>query len=261
NPRNRQIAQLGMNMGQDRQIQMVGGNGENQFRQYDGQNVGNLNGYNAVQNVKNQKEEVGIQLQAEEFDLMAVAADLDEIKGVNANCILMANLQQASTSGTQIDKAPVYDGSAEVHDYENCDDNEIFNMSTQEEEYTELLEPISEPHQVSVQKDITRGTSKNTKFAKQSILRKPPMLGKTHALSKPVTSNSVPTAQESKVVKNDKVIAPGVFRINPFKTSREEKHVPNTVRASARIKPITASQPPVITKKDVNSDSNGLSST
>nr|GEW82581.1 hypothetical protein [Tanacetum cinerariifolium] len=62
-----------------------------------------------------QKEEAGIQLQAEEFDLMAAAADLDEIEEVNANCILIANLQQASTSGTQTDKAPVYDsdGSAE----------------------------------------------------------------------------------------------------------------------------------------------------
>nr|GEY86726.1 hypothetical protein [Tanacetum cinerariifolium] len=148
-----------MNMGQDRQMQMVGGNGENQFKQYAGQNVGNLNGYNAIQNVRNQvaqnlrvqnvgnqngligvlgnanlnrngnlvaarakenaaghngnqircyncrgKEEAGIQLQAEEFDLMAAAADLDEIKEVNANCILMANLQQASTSGTQTEK-------------------------------------------------------------------------------------------------------------------------------------------------------------
>ncbi|GKG22950.1 hypothetical protein Tco_0388253, partial [Tanacetum coccineum] len=45
-----------------------------------------------------QKEEAGIQLQVEEFDLMAAAADLDEIEEVNANCILMANLQQASTS-------------------------------------------------------------------------------------------------------------------------------------------------------------------
>nr|GEV72838.1 retrovirus-related Pol polyprotein from transposon TNT 1-94 [Tanacetum cinerariifolium] len=52
-----------------------------------------------------------------------------------------------------------------------------------------------------------------------------------------------------------------MFRINPFKTSREEKHVPNTVRASVRTKPITNSQPHVITKKVVNSDSNGLSST
>nr|GEW96784.1 hypothetical protein [Tanacetum cinerariifolium] len=116
NPRNRQIAQPGMNMGQDRQMQMVG----------------------------------GIQLQAKEFDLMAAAVDLDEIEKVNTNCILMANLQQASTSGTQTNKAPVYDsdGSAEVHDYENCDDNEIFNMCTQEEQYTEILELIPKPHQV-----------------------------------------------------------------------------------------------------------------
>nr|GEU72563.1 hypothetical protein [Tanacetum cinerariifolium] len=96
-----------------------------------------------------QKEKAGIQLQAEEYDLMAAAADLDEIEEVNANCILMANLQQASTSGTQTDSAPVYDtdGSAEVH--KNCGDNEIFNMFTQDEQYTELLEPIPESHQVS----------------------------------------------------------------------------------------------------------------
>nr|GEW05258.1 hypothetical protein [Tanacetum cinerariifolium] len=82
-----------------------------------------------------------------------------------------------------------------------------------------------------------------------------------HALSKPVTLNSVPAPQESKVVKNDKVISPGMFRINPLKTSREENHMPNNVRASARTKSINVSQPPVITKKDVNSDSNGFSST
>nr|GEW94384.1 hypothetical protein [Tanacetum cinerariifolium] len=485
NPRNRQIAQPGMNIGQDKHMQMVGGNGENQFRQYAVQNVGNLNGYNDVQNVRNQViqhavrnpiihngvqgnpngngnlvaartegnatghngnqircyncrgEEARIQLQAEEFDLMAVAAVLDEIEEVNANCILMANLQQASTSSTQTDKAHVYDsdGSAEVYNYENCYDDEIFNMFTKEEQYTELVEPISKSYQVphndnnvisevtsveqsretveqhpanveetralydslyenlanEVEKvntvnrklketnaelttklarfknqekcfeisqenydklercyqksvyqeqclskkintlhlssanvstsisipneefsnattpsvarkflneeafkfvgdfkslakeadeslakhkaleleierllsavDDTHGTSTDTKFVKQSILGKPPLLGETHALSKPVTLNSIPTPQESKVVKNDKVIAPGMFRINPFKTSREEKHVPNTVRASARTKPITVSQPPVITKKVVNSDSNGLSST
>nr|GEU58818.1 reverse transcriptase domain-containing protein [Tanacetum cinerariifolium] len=50
-----------------------------------------------------------------------------------------------------------------------------------------------------------------------------------HALLKPVTSNSVSTPQESKGVNNDKVIAPGMFRINPFKTSREEKHMPNNM--------------------------------
>nr|GEV25698.1 retrovirus-related Pol polyprotein from transposon TNT 1-94 [Tanacetum cinerariifolium] len=115
--------------------------------------------------------------------------------------------------------------------------------------------------QVSGQKDNTRGTSTNTMFVKKSILGKPPKLGETYALSKPVTSNSISTPQESKVMKNDKVIAPGMFRINPFKTSREEKHVPNSVRESVRTKSITVSQPPIFTKKDVNSDSNGLSST
>nr|GFC71952.1 hypothetical protein [Tanacetum cinerariifolium] len=95
------------NMGQDRQMQMVRGNGGNQFRQYAGQNPGNPAGYNDV----------------------------------------IGN-QQASTFGIQTDSAPVYDtdGSAEVH--KNCDDNEIFNMFTQEEQYTELLEPIPESHQV-----------------------------------------------------------------------------------------------------------------
>nr|GFB78183.1 hypothetical protein [Tanacetum cinerariifolium] len=124
------IAQPGMNMDQDRQMQMVGGNDENQFRQYAGQNIGNPNGYNDVQNVRNQhvlrvmqlgimtqlllaqKEEAGIQLQAEEFDLMAAVADLDEIEEVNANCILMAN------------------------------------CSKHRHRYTKLLEPILEPHQV-----------------------------------------------------------------------------------------------------------------
>ncbi|GJW07163.1 retrovirus-related pol polyprotein from transposon TNT 1-94 [Tanacetum coccineum] len=102
---------------------------------------------------------------------------------------------------------------------------------------------------VSDQVDTTKGTSTNTKFANHKV-------DETNDLSKPVTSNSVPTSQESK-----NVIAPGMFRINPFKPSREEKYVPNKVRASVRTTPITVSQPHVVTKKDVNSDSNGLSST
>nr|GFB95818.1 ribonuclease H-like domain-containing protein [Tanacetum cinerariifolium] len=52
-----------------------------------------------------------------------------------------------------------------------------------------------------------------------------------------------------------------MIRIDPFKPSREEKHVPNNVRASVRTKPIIVSQHPVITKKVVNSNTNGLSST
>nr|GFC79328.1 hypothetical protein [Tanacetum cinerariifolium] len=144
NPRNRQIAQLGMNMGQDRQMQMVRGI-QNVVQNPRIQNVGNQNGQMVVPGSNQNPNGNGNLVAAH-----AEAADLDEIKEVNANCILMANLQQTSTSGTQTDKAPVYDsdGSTEVHNYENCYDNKIFNMFTQEEQYTELLEPIPEPHQV-----------------------------------------------------------------------------------------------------------------
>nr|GFC86349.1 hypothetical protein [Tanacetum cinerariifolium] len=60
------------------------------------------------------------------------------------------------------------------------------------------------------------------------IVENLPKIGKPNALSNPVTSNSVSSPKEYKGVNNDKVIAPGMFRINPSKTSREEKHVPNT---------------------------------
>nr|GFB10792.1 hypothetical protein [Tanacetum cinerariifolium] len=70
---------------------------------------------------------------------------------------------------------------------------------------------------VSDQKDNTQDTSKNTKFTKQPNVKILPKICKTNALSKPVTSNSVSTPQEPKGVNNDKVIAPGMFRISPDK--------------------------------------------
>nr|GEW84610.1 hypothetical protein [Tanacetum cinerariifolium] len=245
-------------------MKMVGGNGGNQFRQYTGQNVGNLNGYNAVQNVKNlvvqnavqnlgvqnvgnqnglivvqrianpnanqigngnavaaraearprkrdaaylqtqlqivQKEEAWIQLQAEEFNFMDSVGDLDEIEEFNANCILTDSLQQASTSGTQIDNAPIYDSDGSTKVVESND------------------------------------------------------------LSNPATSNSAPSSRESIVVNNKRVIAPGIFKINPFKASGVDNFVPNKhVKASVRTKLIIASQPHVINKKDVNYITNGFS--
>nr|GFC52861.1 hypothetical protein [Tanacetum cinerariifolium] len=152
---------------------MITDNGGNQFRQYAGQNAGNLNGYNTVQNVRNQVAQNlrvqnvgnqnglidvqgnGNQNQIGNGNLVTVhdeenaakekgcclssdttvdcsegrGRNPDEIKEVNTNCILMANLQQASSSGTQTDSAPVYDSDGSA-------------------EYTELLEPIPEPQQV-----------------------------------------------------------------------------------------------------------------
>nr|GFA87992.1 hypothetical protein [Tanacetum cinerariifolium] len=171
NPRNHQIAQPGMNISQDRQIQNVGRNGGNQFEMYARQSGGKQNRLVVVPRITNQngtgnivaaraegtrngnqarcyncrglghiarncttrarrkdatylqtqllipqKEEAGIQLQAEEFDFMAAAGDLDEIEELNANYILMGN--------------------------------KIFKMFTQEEQYMDLLEPIPEPQLV-----------------------------------------------------------------------------------------------------------------
>ncbi|GJR78713.1 hypothetical protein Tco_0149498 [Tanacetum coccineum] len=83
-------------------VEMVGGNGGNQFRQYVGQNVGNQNG--------NQNGLIvvpGITNQNGNDNVVAPRAEGNGM-GNNGN-------QQASTSGTQTDKAPVYDsdGSAE----------------------------------------------------------------------------------------------------------------------------------------------------
>nr|GFB70822.1 hypothetical protein [Tanacetum cinerariifolium] len=143
NPRNRQLAQPVMNMGQDRLTQNNGriqgvqnagmqsggnqnglvvvpgianqsgtgnvvaaraegtGNG-NQARCYNSRGLGHIArnctarprrrdaAYLQTQLLIAQKEEAWIQLQAEEFNFMAAAGDLDEIEEVNANYILMA---------------------------------------------------------------------------------------------------------------------------------------------------------------------------
>ncbi|GJW28452.1 retrovirus-related pol polyprotein from transposon TNT 1-94 [Tanacetum coccineum] len=162
NPFNRQIAQPGMNLGPDRHMQMVRGNRGNQFRQYVGQNVGNLNGYNnglivvpgianpnANQNgngnvIATRADGNGIQLQTKEFDFIAAAIDLDEIKEVNVNCILMANLQQASTSDTKIDKAPVYDSDGSAKETRAYFESLYNNLATKVEKVNTVNRKMKE---------------------------------------------------------------------------------------------------------------------
>nr|GEV63544.1 integrase, catalytic region, zinc finger, CCHC-type, peptidase aspartic, catalytic [Tanacetum cinerariifolium] len=192
NPRNRQIAQPGMNMvktdkcgwlevmvkicldnmlGNGNQTRNgnlvtsraegnVAGQNGNQIRCYNCRGVGYFAwnytvrlrrkdaAYLQTQLLIAQKEEARIQLQDEEFDLMAAATD----------------------------KAPVYDSdeSAEVYEYENCYDNEIFNMFTQEEQYTELLKPIPEQHQVPQNDNnvIFKVTSMEQNDTTPSVVRK-----------------------------------------------------------------------------------------
>ncbi|GJZ97656.1 hypothetical protein Tco_0670109 [Tanacetum coccineum] len=145
------IAQPGMNTSQDIKMQMVDDNVGNQVRHNAVQNDGNEVGQNAVQNLAPakgngngindaaylqqqlqfaQEEEVGIQSNQEEFEFMDAADSYEETERVKVNCTLEDTLQQASTSGTQSDSAPVYDsdGSTEVPKDENCYDHDIFNM-------------------------------------------------------------------------------------------------------------------------------------
>ncbi|GKB34360.1 ribonuclease H-like domain-containing protein [Tanacetum coccineum] len=75
----------------------VNGNNGNQIRCYNCRGLGYLAknctvtprrrdaAYLQTQLLSAQKEEAGIQLQAEEFDLISAAADLDEIEEINAN--------------------------------------------------------------------------------------------------------------------------------------------------------------------------------
>ncbi|GKD89284.1 hypothetical protein Tco_1364791 [Tanacetum coccineum] len=119
--------------------------------------------------------------------------------------------------------------------------------------HTELDRTKEKLESCIIKKDKEYATLWNDLYKKFSLKG-----DETNALLKPVTSNLVPITREYSVMKNDKVIAPGMFRINPFKTYREAKPVPNKpLRASVRTKPIIVSQPSVIHKKTMNSNSNG----
>nr|GEV74852.1 hypothetical protein [Tanacetum cinerariifolium] len=119
-PRNSQIAQPDINTSQDIKMQMVDYNVGNQVRQNDVQNEGNEyrngnvvtalaegNGINGnLIRCYNCQE---IQSTLEEFKFMTAADAHEEKERVKINCTSEDTLQQASTSRTQSDNAPVYD--------------------------------------------------------------------------------------------------------------------------------------------------------
>nr|GEU34942.1 retrovirus-related Pol polyprotein from transposon TNT 1-94 [Tanacetum cinerariifolium] len=120
----------------------------------------------------------GIQLQAEEFDLVVVVADLDEIEEVNANCILMANQQQASTSGTQTDKAPVYDSDRstenKLHDtiYENSKLRaQLFDKVSEQKDTTkDITTKTRRPHhRNNAKNDKVLFVSKSSRFKNKEV--------------------------------------------------------------------------------------------
>ncbi|GJS13905.1 hypothetical protein Tco_0408377 [Tanacetum coccineum] len=125
-----------------------------------------------------QKEEAGIQLQAEEFDLMDAAAENEYIEKVNANCILMANLQQASTSGTHVDKAPVYDSDGSA----------------------ELLESTTEPHLVQQNDSNVILADSSMKHSEGIVEQHPATVEETHAFYESLYNNLVTEVEKVNTV-------------------------------------------------------------
>nr|GEV61750.1 putative ribonuclease H-like domain-containing protein [Tanacetum cinerariifolium] len=307
------------NLKQDRQIQMVRGNGGNQFRQYAGQNVRNQN--------RNQN------------GLIVVSGITNQDPNRNGN-VVAARLRQASTSGTQTDKAPVYDsdGSAELenkikeldnilvkmgqsiqtmhrlspkpdsfyhteqkmalgyqnpfylkqaqrkqqslyngkvllekHDPPTVYDSEETLQLAQEEFLKEVAKFVREFKSLTKEADESLAKHKALELEIEHLLRavvSQDIMSIVQSNSVIDTSNLQTELERTKerfencIIKKENEYAKHWNDwINPFKPSREEKFVPNKVRASVRKNPITVLRPHVITKKGVNSNLNGLSFT
>nr|GEZ17077.1 integrase, catalytic region, zinc finger, CCHC-type, peptidase aspartic, catalytic [Tanacetum cinerariifolium] len=164
-----QITQPGMNMGQDRQMQMVRGNGENQFRQYARQNAGNPAGYNdvignqvnqnavqnpRVQNVGSQNGLIGVQgngnqNQTGNHNLVAARAE-GNAAGQNGNQIRCYNCRGVGYYARNYTVRPRRRDAAYLQTQLLIAQKEEAgsNSKQKKDQYTELLEPIPESHQV-----------------------------------------------------------------------------------------------------------------
>ncbi|GJY76212.1 gag-pol polyprotein [Tanacetum coccineum] len=152
-----------------------------------------------------QKEESGIQLQAEKFDLMVVVADCKEIEEVNVNYILMENLQQAWTSGTHADAVLVYDsdGSAKVNQYEICYNNAIYNMFAYEEQYIELLESTTDTYLVQQDDSNVIPTNSSMDLVGGQVEQHPATIEETRALYESLYYNLVIEVVKVNTVNHD----------------------------------------------------------
>ncbi|GJS42549.1 integrase, catalytic region, zinc finger, CCHC-type containing protein [Tanacetum coccineum] len=199
NPHNRQIVQPAH---QNRNGNVVASRAEgnenrnngNQIRCYNCRGLGHLTrnctvrlrrrdaAYLQTQLLIAQKEEARIQLQAEEFDLMATTSDLNEIE--------------------ETDKAPVYDsdGSVEVQLHDKCYNDEIFNMFTQEEQYTELLKPIPKPHQVPQNDSNVISKVSSVEQGKRTVVQHPVTVEETRVYQESSLLNLVAEVEKVNMV-------------------------------------------------------------
>nr|GEY75305.1 ribonuclease H-like domain-containing protein [Tanacetum cinerariifolium] len=154
-------------------------------RQYTRQNAGNPARYNDVignQVIQNAVQNPRVQNVGNQNGLIGVQGNGNQNQ--TGNGILVATRAKGNAAG-----APVYDtdGSTEVH--ENCDDNEIFNMFTQEEQYTELLEPIPESHQVPHNDNVVISKDTSMEQGEETVEQHPANFEETRALYESLYQN------------------------------------------------------------------------
>ncbi|GJT52576.1 hypothetical protein Tco_0978733 [Tanacetum coccineum] len=237
-----------------------------------------------------QKEEIGIQLQDEDFDLMDATADLDEIEETDLLSkmlvLVIYEVSSVEQGGGTVEQHPktIKETQAAkfIRDFQSLAkeaDESLTKHKALEWEIERLLRVVVSQDIMSiVQNNFVIDTSNlqtelehtldplPQKLENENIeleFQVPQKVDKMNDLSNPVTSNSVAhPRKESRKMYTMRKVMPWMFRINPFKNTREEKSIPSNLnKPSVRTNPITVSQPHVITKKVVNSDSHAFSST
>nr|GEW67903.1 hypothetical protein [Tanacetum cinerariifolium] len=210
-----------------------------------------------------------------EYDLTVAAADIDEIEEVNANCILMANLQQASTSVVSQDKMTIVkkesvvdtsDLQTELKRTKERFENYIIKKKNEYAKlWNDLYKKCGECKYDKISYD------KAYKDMQQNIKRFQAQLGDLKGKSKDTSCVSDTRNPLSPKLENENVELE--FQVSDQKDNTHDmsentkfakqpimENLPKLVQALGQNRSLFH-KTPVFTKKDVNSDLHGLSST
>ncbi|GJT55330.1 cytochrome oxidase subunit 1 [Tanacetum coccineum] len=132
--------------------------------------------------IQNTTQNLGVQNVGNQIRLIVVPG----IANPNANQIENGNVVAARAEGNDNGNN---DGSAEVHEYDHCYNNEIFNMFTQEKQYTDLLEPILEPHKIQQNNNNVISAVSIVEQSRGIVEQNPATVEETHAYFESLYNN------------------------------------------------------------------------
>nr|GEX55189.1 hypothetical protein [Tanacetum cinerariifolium] len=149
NPRNRQIAQPGMSMGQDRQIQMVSSNGRNQFRQYDGQNAGNQMSHPQIRSCQNRDIAVADTILNKRSEGMA-----EQKERVSRQCVEYITMELVDIVKSRVG----YSGSGVGRRGQRQDDDHLYDLNQNLDKLMSMIESNKEENQRAPKTEVSRLT-------------------------------------------------------------------------------------------------------